>query len=48
MKSWICHNLLCENPENIDAFQMAGGLSILMFLIGSWSFLFIVAPFFLF
>jgi len=48
MKSWICHNLLGENPENINAFQMAGGLSILAFLVGSWIVLFIVAPIFAF
>ena len=48
MKSWICRNLLGENPEDIDSLGMTYGLSLLAFLFSSWILLFIVAPIFAF
>jgi hypothetical protein len=44
MKKWICYNLLGENPEAIDTFGIVSGLGILALLFGSWTFLFVFLP----
>ena len=44
MKRWICENIFGEPSESVDTFGLASSLAIMIFLVGSWTYLFVILP----